>query len=303
MSRPISFLLIVVLCVIWGSTWPIIKIGFDALPPFLSAGSRFLVSGIVLFGLSWLQGGRLPRSGRAHLGLLGHGIVGIGLSYGVVYWGEQYIPAGLSAVLFATNPLFVLLLAHFVLASEPITLRKLLGVTLGFVGVLFIFKDELQLPDRMSEVAAAVTLVSPFVAAISVVGIKRWGQHLHPYNLTALPMTYAAGALLVVSVLTEDLSTVRWTGTAIGTVLYLALFGSVAAFVIFYTLLKQFAVSTLVFITYVFPVVAIALGYILLGETIELQSLIGTGIIMVGIVVATRPVPGGAERTVRMDGC
>ena len=220
-----------------------------------------------------------------------------------MYWGEQYIPAGLSAVLFATNPLFVLLLAHFVLASEPITLRKLLGVTLGFVGVLFIFKDELQLPDRMSEVAAAVTLVSPFVAAISVVGIKRWGQHLHPYNLTALPMTYAAGALLVVSVLTEDLSTVRWTGTAIGTVLYLALFGSVAAFVIFYTLLKQFAVSTLVFITYVFPVVAIALGYILLGETIELQSLIGTGIIMVGIVVATRPVPGGAERTVRMDGC
>ena len=216
MSRPISFLLIVVLCVIWGSTWPIIKIGFDALPPFLSAGSRFLVSGIVLFGLSWLQGVRLPRSGRAHLGLLGHGIVGIGLSYGVVYWGEQYIPAGLSAVLFATNPLFVLLLAHFVLASEPITLRKLLGVTLGFVGVLFIFKDELQLPDRMSEVAAAVTLVSPFVAAISVVGIKRWGQHLHPYNLTALPMTYAAGALLVVSVLTEDLSTVRWTGTAIG---------------------------------------------------------------------------------------
>ena len=155
----------------------------------------------------------------------------------------------------------------------------------------------------MSEVAAAVTLVSPFVAAISVVGIKRWGQHLHPYNLTALPMTYAAGALLVVSVLTEDLSTVRWTGTAIGTVLYLALFGSVAAFVIFYTLLKQFAGSTLVFITYVFPVVAIALGYILLGETIELQSLIGTGIIMVGIVVATRPVPGGAERTVRMDGC
>ena len=116
-------------------------------------------------------------------------------------------------------------------------------------------------------------------------------------------MTYAAGALLVVSVLTEDLSTVRWTGTAIGTVLYLALFGSVAAFVIFYTLLKQFAVSTLVFITYVFPVVAIALGYILLGETIELQSLIGTGIIMAGIVVATRPVPGGAERTVRMDGC
>ncbi|MAM84737.1 MAG: hypothetical protein CL489_16310 [Acidobacteria bacterium] len=302
-SRPVAFLLIGVLCFIWGSTWPIIKIGLDVLPPFLGAGFRFLVAAIVLFGLSWLQKVRLPRSRWAHLGLLGHGVFGIGLSYGVVYWGEQYIPAGLSAVLFATNPLFVMLLAHLMLASEPMTLRKLVGVVLGFLGVLLIFKDGLQLPDRTSELAAAVTLVSPFVAALSNVGIKRWGQHLHPYNLTALPMTYAAAGLLVVSVLTEDVANVPWTGTAVGSVMYLALVGSVAAFVIFYTLLKQFTVSTLAFITYVFPIVAIVLGYLLLGETMEMQSLAGATIIAIGIIVATRPYSSRPLRTVRMDGC
>jgi drug/metabolite transporter (DMT)-like permease len=196
-----------------------------------------------------------------------------------------------------------MLLAHLMLASEPMTLRKLVGVVLGFLGVLLIFKDGLQLPDRTSELAAAVTLVSPFVAALSNVGIKRWGQHLHPYNLTALPMTYAAAGLLVVSVLTEDVANVPWTGTAVGSVMYLALVGSVAAFVIFYTLLKQFTVSTLAFITYVFPIVAIVLGYLLLGETMEMQSLAGATIIAIGIIVATRPYSSRPLRTVRMDGC
>lgn len=111
MSRTVSFISLGLLCLVWGSTWPIIKIGLEAVPPFLAAGVRFLIAGIVLFGLSWLQGVRLPKTFRAHFGLLCIG-VGIGLSYGAVYWGQQYIPAGLSAVLFATNPLFVMLLAH-----------------------------------------------------------------------------------------------------------------------------------------------------------------------------------------------
>lgn len=280
--------LVICLCFIWGSTWPVIKIGLGALPPFLGAGWRFGVAALCLFGLSWVQGVRLPRSRRAHAGLLLHGLFGIGVSYGAVYWGEQHIPSGLSAVLFATHPLFVLLFAHAAIAAEPITLRKLVGVGLGFVGVMLIFQDDLQLSSRASVMAAGITLLSPLVAAVSNVSIKRWGSHLQPYHLTALPMTYAAAALFVVSWLTEDRSTVRWTGAAVGSVLYLAIVGSVAAFGIFYTLLKQFPVSTLAFVTYVFPIVALGLGYALLGETLEAQALVGAATIVIGVAVATR---------------
>ena len=181
-----------------------------------------------------------------------------------MYWGEQYIPSGLSAVLFATHPFFVMLFAHVAIATEPIALRRLVGVGLGFVGVMLIFQDE------------------------SNVSIKRWGSHLHPYHLTALPMTYAAAALFVVSWLTEDRSAVRWTGPAMGSVLYLAIVGSVAAFSIYYTLLRQFAVSTLAFVTYIFPVVALVLGYALLGETLEVRALVGAPTTVIGIAVATR---------------
>lgn len=300
MSRTVSFISLGLLCLVWGSTWPIIKIGLEAVPPFLAAGVRFLIAGIVLFGLSWLQGVRLPKTFRAHFGLLCIG-VGIGLSYGAVYWGQQYIPAGLSAVLFATNPLFVMLLAHVAVDSEAITWRKFVGVLLGFFGVVFIFQDDLQLPNRLNVIGAAVTLISPFVVSLSNVGIKKWGYQFHPYNLTALPMTYAAALLLVVSFLSENVTQVCWTPTAVSSVLYLSIVGSVFGFVIFYSLLKKFPVSTLSFASYVFPVVALALGYVLLGETLEMQTLVGGATILVGIIIATRGGNSSYQQTLGND--
>ena len=300
MSRTVSFISLGLLCLVWGSTWPIIKIGLEAIPPFLAAGVRFLIAGIVLFGLSWVQGVRQPRTFRAHFGLLGLGF-GLGFSYGAVYWGQQYIPAGLSAVLFATNPLFVMLLAHVAVDSESITWRKFVGVLFGFFGVVFIFQDDIQLPNRINVIGAAVTLISPFVVSLSNVGIKKWGYHFHPYNLTALPMTYAAALLLVVSFWSENVAHVSWTPAAVSSVLYLSIVGSVFGFVIFYSLLKKFPVSTLSFVFYVSPVAALALGYVLLGETLEMQALVGGAAILVGIIVATRGGNSNYQQTLRND--
>ncbi len=287
MSRHAQAALVLLLCCIWGSTWPVIKIGLESLPPFLSAALRFGLAALVLFGLSWKQGIRLPRSGRTHAGLLALGLGGIGLSYGAVYWGEQFIPSGLSAILFATNPFFVMLLAHVIIAGERVTGRRLAGVVIGFAGVALIFQDDVQMSHPLSLVAAGVTLVSPLATAASSVSIKRWGGHLHPYTLTALPMTYASAALFAVSWASEDLRLVHWTGGAIGSIVYLALVGSVAAFVIYYSLLKHVPVSTLAFVAYTFPVAALVLGYFLLGETLERQALVGAATVVVGVAVAT----------------
>ena len=230
MSRTSQAALVVILCFIWGSTWLVIKIGLQTLPPFLSAGLRFGLAASVLFGLSAMQGVPVPRGGRVHLGLLAHGLCGISLSYGAVYWGQQFIPSGLSAILFATNPFFVMLLAHGMIAGERVTGRRLLGVIIGFAGVALIFQDDLQMSHPMSLAAAGVTLLSPLAAAASNVSIKRWGGHLHPYTLTALPMTYAPAALFAVSWAAEDVSRLQWTVTAVGSIAYLAVIGSVAAF-------------------------------------------------------------------------
>ena len=220
--------------------------------------------------------------------MFAHGLIGIGVPYGVIYFGEQYIPSGLSAVLFATNPFFVMVLAHLAIGSEPITARKLLGVCVGFVGVLIIFQDDLQLAHPNALRGAGITLLAPVGAALGTVGIKRWGRHLHPYTMTALPMTYAATALFTISFFIEDPSSVTWTDVAVGSILYLSCVGTVLAFIIFYTLLKHMAVSRLAFVSYTFPVLALILGYLLLGEALELQALAGAGTIVAGIALATR---------------
>jgi len=100
-------------------------------------------------------------------------------------------------------------------------------------------------------------------------------------------MTYASAALFAVSWASEDLSRVHWNGEAVGSIVYLALVGSVVAFVIYYSLLKHVPVGTLAFVAYTFPVAAFVLGYFLLGEGIERKALIGAAIVVVGIAVAT----------------
>lgn len=290
--------LVVVLCLIWGSTWLAIKIGLEDLPPFLAAGVRFAIAAAILLLLARFSKVPFPRSRRAHLGLLGLGLTSFWLSYGLVYWAEQYLTSGLTAVLFATLPLFTLLLAHLVIEAERLTPRRAVGVALGFLGVVLIYQEDLRLTDPRAPTAAVILLLGPLASAAGAVAIKRWAGHVHPYHLTILPMAYGGAGLLLTSLLTEDAAAAEWSAVAIASVGYLAVFGSVIAFVIYYTLLRQVAVTTLNLLSYVFPVVAVVLGYLILGETLQPLALVGGATILAGIALATwrRRKVAGASR-------
>lgn len=272
---------------IWGSTWLAIKIGLGTMPPFLSAGMRFALAAGILSGLSWAARVPWPGQARTHAGLLTLGFLNFVVNYGVVYWGEQYISSGLTAVLFATYPLFVLLIAHATIGGERITPRKAIGVALGFAGVYVIFRSDLALAHPRAALAAAVILVSPVASALTSVGIKKWGHDLHPYTLTALPMAYGAVVLTSIGLVFEDPRAIEWTAAAIGSLAYLALFGSVIAFVVYYRLLKVVPVSLLALVSYAFPIVAVALGWLVLDERLSGSTLAGAAMVLVGIALAT----------------
>jgi drug/metabolite transporter (DMT)-like permease len=281
---------------IWGSTWLAIKIGLGSMPPFLSAGMRFAIAAGVLSALAWANGVAPPRDARTHAGLLTLGFLNFVVNYGVVYWGEQYVSSGLTAVLFATYPLFVLLIAHLAIGAERITVRKLAGVALGFAGVGVIFRSDIAVDDPRASLAVAVILVSPVASALTSVGIKKWGHDLHPYTLTALPMAYGSVALTAIGLATESPRAIAWNPASIGALVYLALFGSVVAFVVYYRLLKVVPVSLLALVSYAFPIVAVALGWLVLDETLSGSTLAGAGMVLVGIALATwrrRAVPDG----------
>lgn len=287
MSRATRASLVALLCFIWGSTWLAIKIGLEDLPPFLAAGLRFAAAAAILVVLARLRRVAFPRTRRAHLVLLGVGLSAFWASYGIVYWAEQYISSGLTAVLFATLPFFTLLLAHAAIEAERITARRVIGVLVGFIGVVLVFRDDLAITHPRGTMAAAILLLGPLLSASANVAVKRWASEIHPYQLSILPMLYGAIGLLATSLLVEDPGGAEWSAVAIGSIAYLAVFGSVVAFVVYYTLLRDVAVSTLNLISYVFPVVAVALGYVVLGETLGAYAIAGAGTILAGIALAT----------------
>lgn len=279
--------LIALLCFIWGSTWLVIKIGLADLPPLLSAGLRFGTAVLVLAVLARARKVPFPGSRAAHLLLLWVGLTSFWISYGLVYWGEQFIPSGLTAVLFATLPFFTMLLAHAAIPSERMTVRRIAGVAIGFMGVVLVFRGDLEIEHPNGTTAAAFLLFAPLVTASANVAVKRWGTALHPYHLSILPMAYGTLALLATSLATEEIAAARWTWTAIGSIAYLAILGSVVAFIGYYTLLREVPVTTLNLMSYVFPIVAVALGYLVMDESLSRLTLAGAGLVLAGIAVAT----------------
>src|ERR1700730_19327867 len=120
-----SRLVWLLLCCIWGSTWLFIKLGLEDLPPLTFAGIRFLIASIILLLLLRVRGLSLPHSRRDWLLLAIVGVTAFSLNYGLLFWGEQYIPSGLAALLQATAPAFGLVIAHFYLPAERITTARI----------------------------------------------------------------------------------------------------------------------------------------------------------------------------------
>jgi drug/metabolite transporter (DMT)-like permease len=141
----VNVALYALLCVIWGSTWLVIKVGYGGLGPFNVAALRFLIAGALFAPIVPLLGARWP-TGSIEWGLvLWVGLVLFAADYGLIYWAEQYLESGLTAILFATLPLITIGFAHVYLPGDRITPRKLAGTLLAFFGVVALFGDHVRL--------------------------------------------------------------------------------------------------------------------------------------------------------------
>jgi drug/metabolite transporter (DMT)-like permease len=282
---------------IWGTTWAAIRIGLGSVPPFTGAALRFAISAAVL--LAALPLFRIPfdASLKARRVWLANGLLLFSVSYGTVYWTEQWVPSGLAAILFATFPLLVAVLARFVLPGEHVSLWTWVGVLLGFAGVATIYSEDLAaLAGARTRTAAAIFLLSPAATAVSNVLVKRWGGGLHPLTVTAVPMAIGAACLGAVAAGAERHLPVRWDAAAIASVAYLALFGSVLTFGLYFWLLARYPATKLALVAYGTPVVAVLVGTSLLDEPFTLRIGVGALAVLAGVALATRSLPPATAR-------
>lgn len=278
------------LILIWGTTWAAIRVGLEGIPPIAGVALRFGIAGVFLLGLAFVRGVPLGRRPMERRLWWINGLLSFCLSYGVVYWAEQWVPTGLAAVLFSTFPLFVALFAHVWLPAERLDGASIIGILLGVGGVAVIFSEDLSaLGGREVALASAVFLLSPVASAVANVAVKKWGSGISSLSLTAVPMGMTAAIMGGLALAFEHGRSVRWTGATVGSLLYLALCGSALTFTLYFWLLKHIAATRLSLITYGIPVVAVLVGWLFLDEVLTARTLVGAALILVGVGLVISP--------------
>jgi drug/metabolite transporter (DMT)-like permease len=279
-----SRLVWLLLCLIWGSTWLFIKLGLSDLPPFTFAGIRFVIAALIIFSLIALRRVHLPTRGRDIAFLAITGVLSFSLNYGLVFWGEQYITSGLAALLQSTLPAFGLIIAHLYLPGERMTLAKIAGVLLGIIGVGVIFSNQLQVSGPRALWGSAALVLSAFCAAYANVLVKARGSNLDPAVLAGGQMFFGLIPLLIFGISFEgNPFHFHWTGMAVVALVYLAIVGSVVAFLLYYWLVQHMDVTKTMLIALVTPVTAVILGMIVLNEHLDWRTLGGGAMIISGI--------------------
>lgn len=288
-GKGLTFALVALLCGIWGSTWLVIRGGLEDLPPFTGAAARFWIAGgtfaLLAPRLARLEGGARPSFGL----VLTMGTLNVALSYAVIYWSETRLSSGLVSLLWSVFPLMLALLTAIWLPEERLRSRQWLGLGAGLCGMVLLFSTDLANAGPGALGVGAILLISPAASAVGNLTVKRLGAGTSSMLLNRNGMLVGAACLTLLALASEDLGDARWSAVAIGSVLYLALVGTVLAFGLYFWLLRYAPISQLALIAYVVPLVALTLGATLADEPVGLHTLAGGALILGGVALVLRP--------------
>ncbi len=288
-SRAADVAAFAMLCAIWGSTWLAIRIGLEGtgVPAFLAASLRFVLASVTLLAVAAVLRRRLPRTRQEWTLVLFVGLALFTADYGLIYWGEgSGVESGLSAILFATYPLQTAIAANVVVAGERLSAQKVVGIALGFAGILVIFRERLAADWGILFPMLAIVLAAT-CASLSAVALKRWGHDTDPVAFNAAAMATGAIALAGVSLAAGETWALPSGAAGIGAIVYLALAGSVVTFVTWNWLLKRAEATTVSYVAFVTPIVAVLLGVGVGDERFDPLVLAGAAVTLSGIWLST----------------
>jgi drug/metabolite transporter (DMT)-like permease len=282
---------------IWGSTYLGIRFAIESIPPFLMAGSRHLLAGLLLFGWSRLRQ-RAPRPGRQDwVRAAGLGLLMLVTANGATTWAEQLVPSGLTALIVCTSALWLVLLNWLWLGAVRPGARTVVGLVAGFGGVaLLVVPGNFAGSEHVSLLGALVltgAALSWSVGSIYAIKLPRPG---YPTLFVSQQMIVAGVVLLVIAALTGEFNGFApsaISSTSASAYLYLAVFGSLISYSAYFWLIRHTTPDRLATISYVNPLVAVILGWALAGEALSLRILLAAAVILcaVGLITSTRMQP------------
>jgi drug/metabolite transporter (DMT)-like permease len=275
---------------VWGSTFLAIRIGVREVPPFLLAGMRFLVAGLILYG--WMRASNTPSPTLREWGAASMlALLIFVFDYGLLFWAEKRVPSGIAAVMMATIPVFMAISEILILRTQRLTLRLAIALFIGIGGVAVLVSRTASFGDAPIDTEGALALI---VAAISwsvASAITRKLPLPSAKAMSSAAQMLTGGVLLLLAAgmlgefrgfRIETVSRGAWLA-----LLYLIFAGSILAFTAYVWLIHHESPTRVGTYAYVNPLVAVALGYFLGNETIGPGTMIGASLVLVSVIVIT----------------
>jgi drug/metabolite transporter (DMT)-like permease len=282
---------------IWGSTYLAIRVGVRSLPPFLMSGCRFVGAGGLLYLLLRARGTRAPTRaewGRAAVA----GLLMLTTGNGLVTWAEKQIPSNLAALIVSAVPLYMALLDWARPGGAPPSRRVLAGIGIGAGGMVLLVSGGRQSSHEVTMLGIVAILVSGLAWSTGSLYSRYGRMHPHPVMAAAQQMLTGGTAMLLISLLRGEPGIVARDGVTADSALalaYLTIFGSFVAFSAFGWLVKATTPARLSTTAYVNPVVAVILGWAILGEHLSPRALAGAALIVCAVLVMTLRLPARAK--------
>lgn len=287
-------------CLIWGTTYLGIRITLETMTPFLMSSFRWLIAGGLLAGYMAARGEALPPPSRwGGIAIIGFLLLVVG--NGGVAYAEQWVPSGLAAVLVATAPFWMAGVEGAIRGGERFGPRTLAGLLIGFSGILVLVWPELSLESADSRyflIGVLALQLAAFGWSLGSSYSRRHGRTDHVLGSTALQMLAGGLMLLVAGTLRQEWGSFAFSTRTTVALLYLSTIGAIGGFVAYTYALRHLPVSFVSLYAYINPVIAVALGVLLLGEPFDARIGAAAGLVLAGVaIVRTKAAERGVPPT------
>lgn len=289
-APPTAYLAFLTVCIVWGTTYLGIAVALETVPVLLVAGLRWMAAGIVLSTYMVVSGRGLPGPRAwAPLALLGF-LMNV-LGNGLVVYAEQFVPSGLTAVLIATTPFWSALVEGLLPGGERFSARSLFGLSLGFLGIVVLVWPELMVGGAggrqfMLGVAAIQLACVGWVIGTSYA--KRHPLGDDPFRSAALQMVFSGSMLLLAATVHGDWVHLSFTPKSLAAMLYLSVAGSIVAYSAYIYAIQHLPLQFVSLYAYINPMIAVALGAILLGEPFSMRIVAAAVLVLAGTWIVSR---------------
>ena len=289
-SRWKILLAFAIIYLVWGSTFLAIRIGVREVPPFLLAGIRFFIAGIVLY--AWMRAKGTPSPTRRQWTAISFLAVLIFVfDYGLIFWAEKRVASGVTAVMMATIPVFMAIAEICFLRTQKLTIRLTLALAVGVGGVLVLVGPLSTAGEKAIDTSGAVALI---VAAISwtaaTILTRKFSLPESKVMSSGAQMLVGGVLLILTSAGLREFNGFDVHAVTFGAwlaLLYLIVAGSIVAFTAYVWLIHHESPTKVGTYAYVNPVIAVLLGYALAGESLSVRTIAGTLLILISVVVIT----------------